>query len=382
MSVAACGGSSTGANNSSAAAAAAAASRASASGFVEGQDYIVLERRRFLDETRFDQPVEAFSMLFPRGWTVTGGVKWRGIGECRGDIVSNEVKASSADGAIQYQAFPSRSFSFSDDQFMMQALQAGAQAGRCAINPPFDAVRYVSGFAQRDLQATANDVRLDEERMTLARQLDEQANATSRQFGNPLQQQTTFAYGKLSWPNGDEGILHVGVTNMVNRKPNMVTGSVSTDSTTSVFYCVMMRFPAAKRDEGTKLFGTVQTSFRQNPIWKQAKEQFLTQLGNIEHAGRMETLRLMGEQARAYAKSRSAAQDQQLRDWESQQASQDRQHTAFVQTIREVETWKDSSGTSVELSSGYHQAWSRGDGSYILSNKPTFDPSSVFQDQR
>jgi hypothetical protein len=53
-----------------------------------------------------------------------------------------------------------------------------------------------------------------------------------------------------------------------------------------------------------------------------------------------------------------------------------------VHTIREVETWKDSGGTSVELSSGYDQAWSRGDGSYILSNKPTFDPSSVFQDQR
>jgi len=38
-----------------------------------------------------------------------------------------------------------------------------------------------------------------------------------------------------------------------------------------------------------------------------------------------------------------------------------------------VETWKDTSGT-VELSSGYGQAWSRGDGSYILSNSAGFDP--------
>ncbi len=38
--------------------------------FVEGKDYVVLERRRFNDQTRFDRPVEAFSLLFPKGWTV------------------------------------------------------------------------------------------------------------------------------------------------------------------------------------------------------------------------------------------------------------------------------------------------------------------------
>jgi hypothetical protein len=75
-----------------------------------------------------------------------------------------------------------------------------------------------------------------------------------------------------------------------------------------------------------------------------------------------------------------AAMDNSMRSWEQQQAAQDRQHTSFVQTIREVETYRDGTGT-VELSSGYEQAWSRGDGTYILSNKPGFDPSSVFQDQ-
>lgn len=31
---------------------------------------------------------------------------------------------------------------------------------------------------------------------------------------------------------------------------------------------------------------------------------------------------------------------------------------------------------------GDNPAWSRGDGSYILSNAPSFDPSRVFQDQQ
>lgn len=83
------------------------------------------------------------------------------------------------------------------------------------------------------------------------------------------------------------------------------------------------------------------SSHRVNPVWQQAKENFLTQLGNVEHAGRMERIRLMGEQSRAYAQAQGEASDRQMRgNWEQQQASQDGQHTRFVQAIREVETWK------------------------------------------
>jgi hypothetical protein len=351
-----------------------------ASRFVEGKDYTVLERRRFLDETAFDRPVEAFSLLFPKGWKIEGGVKWRGVQECRGDIVSNVVKASSPDGAIQFEIFPSRTFGWADDRGMMRAMQASAQQGGCQLNQPFDAAGYIQTFAQRDLSARASDIRADESRAAFMKQLDDQANGISQQYGTGSQQTTTMAFGALTWPDGTEGILHVGVTNIITRKRAAMFIGATTFSTTSVFHCVMTRFPSARKEEATKLFGTIQAGFRQNPIWKQAKDNYLTQLGNIEHAGRMERIRLAGEQSRAYAAAQSTASEQRMRDWENQQASQDAQHKAFVQTIREVETWKDASG-SVELSSGYNQAWSRGDGSYILSNTPGFDPSSVFQDQ-
>ncbi len=359
----------------------AARETATPSTFVEGKDYTVFVRHRFLDQTRFDRPVEAFSMLFPKGWTIEGGVQWRGVQECRGDVVSNYVKASSPDGAIQYEAMPSRTFTWTDEPMMLQAMQAGAQRGGCRINQPFDAAQYIDGFAQQDLHAQASSIRADENRLSFLQQIDAQANATSRQFGNNTQQTSTMAFGTVTWPDGNEGILHVGVTTILMRKPDLLSGRVTTMASTSVFYSVLMRFPAARRDEATKLFSMVQSSFRPNPIWQQAKDQFLTALGNAEHNARMDTIRLMGEQSRAYAKAQSDASDQRMRDWESRQASQEQQHRTFVQTIREVETWKDASGT-VELSSGYGQAWSRGDGSYILSNAPTFDPSSVLQDQR
>ena len=45
-----------------------------------------------------------------------------------------------------------------------------------------------------------------------------------------------------------------------------------------------------------------------------------------------------------------------------------------------METYADAHG-KVELSSGYRRAWSRGDGTYRLSNTPGFDPGRVFQDR-
>ena len=74
--------------------------------------------------------------------------------------------------------------------------------------------------------------------------------------------------------------------------------------------------------------------------------------------------------------------DIELRNWEATQSSQDRMHTNFIKTIREVENYRDETG-KYEMVSGYNHAWSRSDGtSFILSNNPNFDPSSVLQDQR
>jgi hypothetical protein len=348
--------------------------------FTEGKDYLVLSRVRFLDRTGFDRPVEAFSLLFPQGWKTDGGVRWGSWQGCRGEMASNYIKASSPDGAIQIEVFPARSFGWTSDQQMLQIMQAGARGGGCGINQPFDARQYIDGFARRDLGGKADNSSIDTGRLPGMQQMDQQANNVARQFGNNSQQTTTIAFGNLSWPDGSQGILHVGVTNVVTRKPDFITGGTTIITTTGVFHCALVRFPASRREEASKVFQLMLTSSRTNPVWRQAKEAFLTQLGNQEHAMNMEKIRLMGEQARAYAQAQNAASNQRMRDWENSQNSQDRQHKNFVQAIREVETWKDSSGSTVELTSGYDQAWSRGDGRYILSNSPGFDPQFVLKD--
>jgi hypothetical protein len=279
------------------------------------------------------------------------------------------------------EVFPIRSFNFSNDPQMMQLLQTGAQAGGCRVNAPFDVSRYIEGFARMDLGGQASNIRIDNARLPGMQQIDQQANNVARQYGNNSQQTTGVAYGNVTWPDGSEGIIHAVVSTSIMSQPNMMTGGSTMMATTTIPHCIMIRFPAGRREEGAKLLEMMMASHRVNPIWQEAKTQFLNMVGNREHAQRMERIRLEGEKARAYYEAQNAASDRRMRAWERQQDSQDRQHRNFIQAIREVETWKDSSGSGVELSAGYSQAWSRGDGQYILSNKPGFDPRSVFQDQ-
>jgi hypothetical protein len=348
--------------------------------FVEGKDYVVLERVRLLDSQGFDKPVEAMSLLAPRGWKTDGGVTWRGFNECRGEMVTWRVSSVSPDSAIRIDIPPTRTFVWSEDAMLRQTNLKAAQAGGCAVHEPFDATTYLQAIAHDELGgATVTDVRTDESLMALIAKFVQMSDETARQFGTGMQSSGTGIYANLKFPDGTEGLANIGVTMVKKDSRDMFTGRPNGFSSTSVFHRVIVRFPADRREEALRLFGTTLSSYRINPAWQQAKDQFMTKLGNIEHRGNMDRIRMMGEQSAAYAKARSDAQEDSMRNWEQQNAASDASQHRFIQTIREVETWKDSTGNPVELSAGYHHGWSRPDGSYILTNNSNFDPAVVFQ---
>ena len=72
--------------------------------------------------------------------------------------------------------------------------------------------------------------------------------------------------------------------------------------------------------------------------------------------------------------------DNITRSWESQNGNTDKSSEWFSQYIRGVDNWTDEGGGKVELTSGYSNAWQKKDGSYILSNDPSFDPNVVLQE--
>ncbi len=383
---------------------AASGSKATGGAYTEGIDYIVLERVRFMDQQGFEQPAEAFSVLLPKGWKHEGGIRWRGLNECRGEMVTASWNASSPDGSIRIVSLPGHSWGWASDPMMQQQMMMGAQNGGCETGFPIQAEQYFREvFAQRELQgATIVEVRTNPAAVRLMDEKSAKYRASSNGYGGTTTVTNTAITARLKWNDGSEGIALCSVTNMQNVSQDMYSGAMQEVTTSFTSERSYIRFPAARRDEAERILANTQSSVRTNPAWQQAIDGYYAQLGRQQqaehhqrmaaidaqtqantaaHNQRMANIQSQGAANTAAYQQRMAGMDSQMRSWENQQATQDKQHTAFVQSIREVETWKDASGSPVEMSAGYDQAWSRGDGSYILSTKPGFDPSSVFQDQ-
>jgi hypothetical protein len=378
---------------------------AASANLVEGRDYTVLQRTRFMDASGFEQPAEAFSVLLPRGWKQEGGIVWKSLQACRAEMVGARWSVSSPDGAIRYEARPIHAWGSASDPLMMQTLRVQQRQGGCEVGGIVDATQYMREvFAPRELAgAVLTDVRENE---PATREMRRQADATLARLaqysgGGRMEVVANAAIARVQWPDRSEGIAFVSVLNIVTTVLNPFTGSAQRLTNSNASERSVIRFPADRRQEAETVLATLKSSHRTNPRWQEAIERYFERMRQQQdalhhqrmeaiaiqtaanaraHAQRMADIQRQGEASTQRFEQRMADMDRSMRTWEAQQSSQDRMHTTFVQTIREVQTWQGGDGR-VELSSGYDHAWSRGDGTYIVSNSPSFDPRSVFLDQ-
>ncbi len=370
---------------------------------VEGADFIVLERKRFFDDKGYVQPVEAFSILVPKGWRSEGGVQWKNPFNCAGEVYSPFLRISSPDGGIEYRSLPYQSWGSSTDPGMRQNMQNLSQQGGCTVAPPMSAEQYLRQvLAPREFgNPTIVSVEVNQEVIQQLLAKSEKSRLTAQSMGMNLDFRTDAVLARLKWPDGTEGIAFTTVINGINSMQNPYTGGMQQLSTSVAGERSMLRYPASRRKEGEQFIATLRSSYRTNPEWEQAIESFSQRMREwrnqnhqqvmagleanrqqmiASHNQRMADIQRQGAANTAAYNQRMTSMDQNMRAWESRQSASDRMHTAFVQSIRGVETWQGTGGP-VELTSGYENAWARGDGTYILSNKPGFDPAAAFQDQ-
>lgn len=358
--------------------------------FKEGRDYIVMERVRVLDRTGFDQPAEAFSLLLPKGWTHQGEIIWRAPGSgCDG--TNQRFRASSADGKFVLEILPAMLWNWSADPQMNQFNQNMPQTPFCSYGQPMNAEQYLRNVFVGELRqpeitkVAANPMVVQE----MQQSNDKGRQELMRYGASDVQFNQTAVNANLRWSDGSEGIVLCGVSIIETTIPNVYNGTYTKSWTSSAAQRIVFRYPAGEGQQASHLLSVIMGSMHTNPNWKNAVNQFWTSVREQKqrvHIGKIkmmdEQTRAMGEAAVKNGQARLNSMDMDLRSWEQRQQSQDRIHTNFIKAIREVETYRDETGR-IELSSGYQHAWSRSDGSsFIMTNNPNFDPSSVFLDQR
>jgi hypothetical protein len=346
-------------------------------GFVEGKDYSVWQRVRIKDQNGFSQPVEAYSILLPKGWRTEGGVNWVINTACPADAVQNRLTATSPDGSFRLEVFPQKSWQWFDDPMLLQSAQSAMQFGNpgCLLSRPYHAGQYLEHiFVPEDLRgAQLVSHRPNEQMASLMLEEARRNNVVYQASGVSLESRPSAQIGRLRWADGRVGIVLCAVEQTVAFMPNLLSGGNYASYQCRATVRTVLAAPAGREEEAEAILGTIVASTRVNPEWQSAVQAVYNNIAKVE-------LQETAKRAAIWRQTQSEISDLQRRTWEESQASRDRIATGWSQALRGVESWTEPGGGTIELSGGYNEAWSKGDGTYILSNDPLFNPNVVFQE--
>ena len=312
--------------------------------------------------------LEAFSLLVPQGWNVSGGVEW--IPARSAAPVSIHLLLQCPDGITAIEGFPTQYFTWTTNPMIMMTKPRGSLYFGYEVQQPLsarDSLRQYFLPRFRNFQ----DISVLEESpapdlLQLALKNQPSPNQGGQYYNDTIRAKIGYA---LNGQAVAEKIFIVAeVTRVVS--PGLM-GSVD-----SYFWSLgfgsSLRSSPEQVDSYEELYRAVLGSMKLNPSWGAFVQQVSSGLVNNTIRG----IQQIGELSRQISRNADEMRESSMRGWQERSAVYDRINERFNQHIRGVDPYFDpNTGSSVELPAGYTQAWSTPLGEYIVSDDPNFNPN-------
>jgi hypothetical protein len=348
------------------------AAKNKSSNMVEGKDYMLLKRFRLTDQQGFSQPLEASSFMLPANWKVNGTIQWNATNKCLAEMVQGSLQASSPDGGYELMMLPAAQFDWSDDPVYLDAMQRGFNLHSCNIAQPLDAAGYIRNTLAPYLKAqvvAAKPIAALQQQMDAGAQ--QMTNAARSAGNNAYSHRGSAAEGSLQFADGKEGMAFCTLMQTIVTMPG-TQGQISNSFQCYVSMRIVIKYAKGNEAMAKKIMSTFFSSVRINPQWANGLQAFFTAVTSNAQSETWKHIQITHQ-------AQQEMGNDIIRNWEAKNKTTDAVTSAstdgFGQYLRGVDNWTDADGNKVELTSGYSNAWSKGDGSYILSNNPAFDPN-------
>lgn len=343
----------------------------------EGKDYVILKRFRVEDTQGFNQPLEVSSFVLPASWQVNSSVQWNPLNKCFPEMVQASIQAKSPEGDYELNLFPATQFDWSTDPIQLDAMKRGFYPHACTIAQPLDAAGYISNAMAPFLNAQVKSANIIPQ---LQQQMDasaQQMTMQARQAGNNAYTHSgSAAEGVLQFTDGKEGLAFCTIMQTIVTMPG-TQGGMASNIQCYAGLRVVLKYAAGNNEMARKIMSTFFSSTRINPQWANGVQAFFAAVtSNAQNQ--------MWKQIQISHQAQEEIGNNIIRSWEAKNTSSalspSVNNDGFGQYLRGVENYTDESGNTIELTEGYTNAWSKGDGSYLLSNNPAFDPNVTFNE--
>jgi hypothetical protein len=343
---------------------------------------------KLVDQSGFDHPMEAGSVLIPSDWKFDGRVQWGPATGCTQNLMTTSGRATSPDGLSGFEWFPTYTWVWMDDPQTRGIMQqAGAQQPEsmrpCDIAPLTSPVDFIRNAIIPRMRPNARVVSANmlPELTRSAQAKIESDNAQYLQMGLFSGVRSQVGEVKIAYQvNGQpvEESLMAQIDVVVQRAPSAAGLSQGT-MTGSNTYTILaerlfaIRAPAGQLGSRADLNATMLASLRQNAQWLSAAQQVLSNISGAQQQGVADRQRIVHD-------AQTAQGEAIIQHGQEVSVMEDRNAAEFSQAQREVEWYTDpNTNERMELSAGYAHSWSNSNGTVILNDDPNFNPSRVYQ---
>lgn len=334
-----------------------------------------LQRYAIPDPNGFEKPLTAMTVLAPTGWQSNGGVVWQpNQSGCGPATPYLDWHAIAPDGVGAVAVLPQETWS----GFNYPALGPLPQQGPCPNFVPTTGKDFVLGYVNR---YRPNAQVLDYRDIT-ADYADMQTMMQQGMAPIPNAQQRLWIEGGLALiayqVNGKAVREVVGTAAMFtsSRMPDYMGGYMDMHF---AFAFPGFAYRAAEGQLDFKVAEAIRHSAQENPEWTKRMAEYQRKISRINADGARQRAAQNRASSASIAKTNQEILDMQHDSFMKQQASSDYLQRETTEMIRGVETYNDPyHGGTVQLDNTYNNAWQLNDGTYVLTDDPSFQPFQSF----
>lgn len=312
--------------------------------------------------------LEAFSILVPQGWRVSGGVTW--VPARPAAPVHTALQLANPNGPEAFEAFPNLYFTWTNNPMLHMTQPPGSLYFGYEVRQPASARDAMRMFVLPRFRQLAGLAVIEE---GPAPELLQTAVNNQPPPMQGAQVSNDAARLRLHFTLNEQPLAEElsGVTEYTRVVTPGLWGGIE-NIFWSIGYLTAFRAGQGRLEVYASLYRAIFASVKINPAWTALVQQVSQGLTNntIRHINQI------GALSRQISQTYNEISDMNMRGWQEHSAAMDRVSEQFSQTIRGVDPYYDpNTGRTVELPSGYTQAWSTPLGEYVLSDDPNFNPN-------
>jgi hypothetical protein len=325
---------------------------------------IKLKTISFIDQQGIG--TEAFKLLIPTDWEYEGGVEWLLDNPTMPAI--SQFRVWNPNGTEQFEVLPNQAFFWTDNPLTSQLFPPGSKYFGNEVKQPLGPVEALKEIVIPRFRPEIQGLKIINEE-----DIADIVNQSGSQSQSALPTSTEAGKIRVEYTENGKALeeeiycvveaTYIPLQTMYGTKTNIMWG---------VNYIGSFRAEKGKLDASAKIFQTVSDSVTLNLKWFNKYVQVVEYLIQMQ----IQQIESVGQLGSIIAQTGDEIRQENLDLYYQREEMNDRVSTQFSETIRDVDSYFNPlEDKNVEVPTGYDNVWVNGNGEYVLSDNPNYNPN-------